>query len=162
LIRGSCIRDEYNGSHDKLILDQNGGNEILSKDSFDWVNALDEQNEYCEAATYYIILRGVDRFKTEYRNFPGVLDVESDIGRLKKSIEKVLNEYSIPVNGVTIKDDYIHEVCRYGGAELHAMAAFMGGCASQEAIKMLTRQYIPIDNLLLFNTMNSTTTQIKI
>jgi len=162
IIRGTCIRDEYDGCHDKLILDQNGGNELVSKAPFDWVNALDEQHEYCDAATYYMILRGVDRFKTEYRNFPGALDVESDIGRLKKSIEKVLNDYSIPVNGITIKDDYIHEVCRYGGAELHAMAAFMGGCASQEAIKMLTRQYIPIDNLLLFNTMNSKTTQLKI
>ena len=109
-----------------------------------------------------MILRGVDRFKTEYRNLPGLLDVESDIGRLKKSVEKILNDYSIPVNSVAIKDDYIHEICRYGGAELHAMAAFIGGCASQEVIKILTKQYIPVDNLFIFNTMNSKTTQLKI
>ena len=91
-----------------------------------------------------------------------MLDVESDIGRLKKSIEKVLNDYSIPSNAIAIKDDCIHEVCRYGGAELHAMAAFMGGCASQEAIKVLTKQYVPVDNLFIFNTMTSKTTQLKI
>ena len=109
-----------------------------------------------------MILRGVDRFRTEYKNYPGALEVEPDIGRLKKSIEKVLNDYHIPSNAIAIKDDYIHEVCRYGGAELHAMAAFMGGCAAQEAIKILTEQYIPVDNLFLFNTMTSKTTQLKI
>ena len=162
IIRGSSIADEYNVTQEKIGYSQNGKNETENQASFDWVNALDEQNDNCDAATYYIILRGVDRFKTEYRNLPGALDVESDIGRLKKSVEKILNDYSIPMNAIAIKDDCIHEVCRYGGAELHAMAAFMGGCASQEVIKILTKQYIPVDNLFIFNTMNSKTTQLKI
>lgn len=160
LVRGSCIKDEYTGTSGKSNPPQNG--EISHASSFDWAGNLDEQSAYSDAATYYIILRGVDRFRTEYKNFPGALDVESDIGRLKKSIEKVLNDYSIPGNAVAIKDDYIHEVCRYGGAELHAMAAFMGGCASQEAIKLLTKQYVPVDNLFVFNTMTSETNQLKI
>ena len=162
IIRGSSIAGEYNGTQDKIVNSISEKYDKNSPESYDWVNALDEQNDNCDAATYYIILRGVDRFKTEYRNYPGAQDVESDIGRLKKSVEKVMNDYSIPVNGVAIKDDYIHEVCRYGGAEMHAMAAFMGGCASQEIIKILTKQYIPVDNLFLFNTMNSKTTQLKI
>ena len=162
IIRGSCIAEEYNGTREKMHTSQSEKDETNPQESFDWVNALDEQNDNCDAATYYMILRGVDRFKTEYRNLPGLLDVESDIGRLKKSVEKILNDYSIPVNNVAIKDDYIHEICRYGGAELHAMAAFIGGCASQEVIKILTKQYIPVDNLFIFNTMNSKTTQLKI
>ena len=163
MIRGTSIKDEYAGIQEKSISPLNGeAAEMANASSFDWTNALDEQNDNSDAATYYMILRGVDRFRSEYRNYPGVLDVESDIGRLKKSIEKVLNDYSIPSNAIAIKDDCIHEVCRYGGAELHAMAAFMGGCASQEAIKVLTKQYVPVDNLFIFNTMTSKTTQLKI
>ena len=162
IIRGSCIAREYNGAQNKTINSNSKENELSANEPFDWVNALDEQNDNCDAATYYMILRGVDRFKSEYRNHPGVQDVESDIGRLKKSVEKVLSDYSIPVNAVAIKDDCIHEICRYGGAELHAMAAFMGGCAAQEVIKILTKQYIPVDNLFMFNTMSSKTTQLKI
>jgi len=26
----------------------------------------------------------------------------------------------------TISDDVLHEICRYGGAELHAVSAFIG------------------------------------
>ena len=63
---------------------------------------------------------------------------------------------------MVIKDDFVHEVCRYGAAEPHALAAFIGGCAAHEAIKLLTRQYVPIDNLFLFNAMTLNTLTLKI
>lgn len=43
------------------------------------------------------------------------------------------------------------EVCRYGGAELAAVAAWVGGVAAQEAVKLLTRQYVPLHNTLLYS-----------
>ena len=63
---------------------------------------------------------------------------------------------------MVIKDDFVHEVCRYGAAEPHALAAFIGGCAAHEAIKLLTQQYVPIDNLFLFNAMTLNTLTLKI
>jgi amyloid beta precursor protein binding protein 1 len=41
--------------------------------------------------------------------------------------------------------------CRYGGAELHNIAALLGGLASQEAIKVITRQFVPFSNTLIYD-----------
>lgn len=51
---------------------------------------------------YYFILRGVDRFFTEFNTLPGMLEdhVEPDIGRLKGSVAKVLAEYGLPAGQV--------------------------------------------------------------
>uniref|UniRef100_A0A0G4G827 THIF-type NAD/FAD binding fold domain-containing protein n=1 Tax=Chromera velia CCMP2878 TaxID=1169474 RepID=A0A0G4G827_9ALVE len=38
----------------------------------------------------------------------------------------------------------VREVVRGGGAEIHVTAAYFGGVASQEAVKLITRQYQPV------------------
>ncbi|XP_059091053.1 NEDD8-activating enzyme E1 regulatory subunit-like isoform X2 [Tigriopus californicus] len=113
-------------------------------------------------AIYYVIFRGVDRFYSEHNVLPGVLDdqVEPDIGKLKNCVAKVLADCHLA--SVNISDDNIHEVCRYGGSELHAMASIIGGCAAQEVIKLITRQYVPISNLFLYNCMTSQTITLKV
>lgn len=45
------------------------------------------------------------------------------------------------------------EVCRFGGSELHCMGAIVGGMAAQEAIKMVTRQFVPLAGTLLYNSL---------
>ena len=59
----------------------------------------------------------------------------------------------------------MHEVCRYGGACLHSVAAFLGGSAAQEGVKILTGvsavlsstyvflsgQFVPIHNTVVYN-----------
>ncbi|GAB1319022.1 NEDD8-activating enzyme E1 regulatory subunit [Madurella fahalii] len=44
-----------------------------------------------------------------------------------------------------------HEVVRAGGGELHNIAALTGGMVAQEMIKIVTKQYIPIDNTCVFD-----------
>ena len=44
---------------------------------------------------------------------------------------------------------------RYGACEIHTVAAFMGGIASQEAIKILTRQYVPLHQTFIYNGLQS-------
>lgn len=44
---------------------------------------------------------------------------------------------------------------RAGGAELHNIAALTGGLVSQEVIKVITEQYIPVDNTCLFDGISS-------
>lgn len=43
------------------------------------------------------------------------------------------------------------KVTRYGGCLLHSISAVLGGVASQEAVKILTHQYIPINNTYVYN-----------
>ena len=47
-------------------------------------------------------------------------------------------------------------------AELHVVAAFMGGVAAQEAIKLVTRQFVPLAGSLVYNAMSATTTVLEL
>jgi NEDD8-activating enzyme E1 regulatory subunit len=50
-----------------------------------------------------------------------------------------------------IPNELLNEICRYGNAEPHVVAAILGGCVSQEAIKLCTHQFIPVDNSLIID-----------
>ena len=40
---------------------------------------------------------------------------------------------------------------RSAGLELHSIASYLGGISAQEVIKILTSQYVPIDNCLFYD-----------
>lgn len=61
--------------------------------------------------------------------------MDEDISRLKTAVIGLLND--LGCNGSTVTEDLISEMCRFGASELHAVAAFIGGIASQEVIKVL-------------------------
>jgi len=107
---------------------------------------------------WYIALRGVDRFYTQHHRYPGDVDanVAGDVTALTSIVAQLLAELNL--KDVTIDDRYIQETVRYGGAELHPIAALVGGVASQEAIKLITHQFSPADNTFLFNGLRSTST----
>ncbi|KAK6067770.1 Nedd8-activating enzyme E1 regulatory subunit (ThiF family protein) [Seiridium cupressi] len=47
------------------------------------------------------------------------------------------------------------EVARAAAGELHDVSAVVGGMVAQEAIKIITKQYIPIDNTCIFDGIRS-------
>lgn len=100
--------------------------------------------------------------------------MEEDISRLKTIAVSVLNDSGL--HGSTLAEDLINEMCRFGGSEIHPVAAFIGGVASQEAIKawipflfsrflvtktlffgsllllqLITNQFVPLNGTLVFN-----------
>lgn len=109
----------------------------------------------------YLMLRSVDRFYQQHSRYPGVYNyqVEEDISRLKVCVNSLLQEYTL---NVSVKDDYIHEFCRYGAAEPHTVAALLGGAAAQEAIKLITHQFVPFNNTFLYNAMSQTSTTFQL
>ena len=60
--------------------------------------------------------------------------MDEDISRLKTTAVGLLGD--LGCNGATLTEDLINEMCRFGASELHAVAAFIGGIASQEVIKV--------------------------
>lgn len=103
-------------------------------------------------------------------------EIDEDITRLKTIAVGILSDLGF--HGSTLSEDLIHEMCRFGGAELHVVAAFTGGVASQEVIKvwalhelctafvlelavirlfcdfffqLITKQFVPITGTLIFN-----------
>ncbi|XP_065145361.1 NEDD8-activating enzyme E1 regulatory subunit [Paramisgurnus dabryanus] len=109
----------------------------------------------------YLMLRSVERFYQQHSRYPGVYNyqVEEDINKLKLCVNGLLQEYSLNVN---VKDDYIHEFCRYGAAEPHTVAAFLGGSAAQEAIKIITHQFVPFNNTFIYNAMAQTSATFQL
>ncbi|KAJ3675825.1 hypothetical protein LUZ60_004867 [Juncus effusus] len=108
--------------------------------------------DYCFSVGFYILLRAVDRFANNYNRLPGVFDgeIEEDASRLKALSVSILNEMGI--NGSSIPfEDLVQEMCRYAAAEIHPVAAFIGGVASQEVIKLVTKQFVPLTGTLIFN-----------
>jgi len=51
---------------------------------------------------------------------------------------------------------------RYGGCEPQTVAALIGGVAAQEAVKLLTHQYLPLDNTYIFNGINGTAAALRV
>ena len=54
------------------------------------------------------------------------------------------------------------EVARAGGGELHNVAALTGGMVAQELIKIVTKQYIPIDNTCVYDGIASRCQVLKL
>lgn len=49
----------------------------------------------------------------------------------------------------------VQELVRADGGELHNIAAATGGLVAQEVIKVITKQYVPIDNTCMFDAIGS-------
>ncbi|XP_021352742.1 NEDD8-activating enzyme E1 regulatory subunit-like isoform X1 [Mizuhopecten yessoensis] len=145
VVRCRSLEEEYNSA---TAQSQEIESHIADEDSDDEV-------------VFYVLLRAVDKFYEEFNRFPGWYNdqVEPDIPRLKVSLTKVLQEWGL---SPTIKDDYIHEICRYGSAELHTVASFLGGAASQEVIKIITGQFVPINNTYIYNAMKQTSITVQL
>ncbi|XP_063689170.1 NEDD8-activating enzyme E1 regulatory subunit-like [Bolinopsis microptera] len=46
---------------------------------------------------------------------------------------------------------FVKDFVRFGGTEVPSVAAFSGGIAAQECIKLITCQYVPVDNCFVYN-----------
>jgi len=113
-------------------------------------------------ASIYVLFRSADRFKSQYGRFPGAHDgeLDEDASRLK-SVSATLLADAAP--GLSLPDDLVAEMCRFGASELHCVAAIVGALASQEAIKLTTHQFVPLaSSPLVYNGIASTTSLLHV
>jgi amyloid beta precursor protein binding protein 1 len=93
----------------------------------------------------YLALKGSESVKPE----PGATTVSG---------HQILHEISKAVPDAASDDRLVRaatEVARAQGGELHNIAALTGGMVAQEVIKIITNQYIPIDNTCVFDGISS-------
>lgn len=102
--------------------------------------------ESSHITTLHLLLRAVDRFSLHYQRCPGTYDneVEEDTAVLKTIVATLLQEMGAAGTGAAVCDDLVREIVRFGAGELHLISSFIGAIASQEAIKLLTNQFVPI------------------
>jgi amyloid beta precursor protein binding protein 1 len=105
---------------------------------------------------WYLGVRACQVFFQKYERYPGTVveDWESDaVLLLENCWKQVVHHYQVhdqdlvQEHGLSI----CQELTRYANAEIHNIASVVGGVASQEAVKIITGQYIPLDNSYVFN-----------
>jgi len=52
--------------------------------------------------------------------------------------------------------------CHYGACEIPSVAALIGGIAAQEAIKVMTSQFIPLNNTFIYNAIKQTSVSLEL
>lgn len=114
-----------------------------------------------DTVVYYVLLRAVDRFHSHMNRYPGLYDehVELDIPAVKGHVHKLLQEWGLSQQ---VKDEFIHEMCHYGACEIPSVAALIGGIAAQEAIKVMTSQFIPLNNTFIYNAIKQTSVSLEL
>jgi amyloid beta precursor protein binding protein 1 len=111
---------------------------------------------------WYLAFRACQLFFKKEGRYPGVLDdYEQDVSLLQSCIESVVQTYKLQENDLVkatlLKNqDYAIELTRYGNAEIHSIASVIGGVGSQEAVKIITGQYVPFNNAYIYNGIAST------
>jgi amyloid beta precursor protein binding protein 1 len=61
------------------------------------------------------------------------------------------DDEELSVSKAEVTRDHAVELARFAGCELHNTSAVIGGVGSQEAVKVITHQYVPINNTLVYN-----------
>jgi NEDD8-activating enzyme E1 regulatory subunit len=109
------------------------------------------------AMSYHVLLRAVDRFHSEHGWYPGERKgiEEEDLRLLRVCLGSLKSEIggNLPPS---LWCDEAHEVMRFSPNELHNVASYLGGVAAQEAVKIITRQFIPLNNSMVVNFANMT------
>ncbi|KAL6251997.1 hypothetical protein RBB50_002207 [Rhinocladiella similis] len=80
-----------------------------------------------------------------------------------------LNSASVDISALLADEEVqasyanaVREVERVKGGELHNISSVLGGMVAQEAIKLLTRQYVPVDGTCVFDGVRSKSAVFKI
>jgi len=119
------------------------------------VDLAEEASDEESLIQWYLALRAAEKFRAERGHLPGALcgdgeaALSSDVAALTVMGTSLVDSYK--VEGVTIDPKMLEEVVRYGGCELHTTSSVLAGIASQEVIKLLTKQYSPLNNTLIYD-----------
>ncbi|KAL3776124.1 hypothetical protein HJC23_000743 [Cyclotella cryptica] len=117
---------------------------------------------------WFVALRACDAFYDRHGHYPGKYDqtlaLEADVTEVYKLMVEVVGNMGLKecefIVETFLRDEkgknVAREVVRYDEAEIHTIAAVMGGVASQEAVKLITGQYVPLDDTYVYNGIAST------
>ncbi|RDW69653.1 NEDD8-activating enzyme E1 regulatory subunit [Coleophoma cylindrospora] len=138
-----------------------------------------EVETFCKNAAFIKLIRGPDASpqslgeiaRKEFRSdeeaaawggplslFPIYLALRATSHESSMMVADILSEVDASIPDVTSNEHLkkvVEEVARAQGGELHNISSLTGGMTSQEIIKIITKQYIPIDNTCVFDGITS-------
>jgi amyloid beta precursor protein binding protein 1 len=121
---------------------------------------------------WYIALRSADIFQSREGRAPGtasagnstpltIPQLEADFAAVTKLAEQLLKTTGLNDVIDTPHAATLGEVVRSGASEPHVTAAFLGGLASQLSLKLLLKQFVPLNNTVLWNGLIASTTTFQ-
>ncbi|CAK4080337.1 unnamed protein product [Aphanomyces euteiches] len=115
---------------------------------------IEEENEKQSPLIWYFLIRAVQEYINEFGKYPGIdgeeeKDIKWLVEKARNVVEKAQANEPFPPEWIT--NDHAREVSRYFEAEIHNIAAILGGIGSQEAVKIITHQFMPMNNTYIFN-----------
>ncbi|CAE8723298.1 unnamed protein product, partial [Polarella glacialis] len=120
------------------------------------LDLIDEASDEDSLVQWYLALRAADKYREENSgDWPGSLCGDSEaalageLATLTAIAAKVVETYK--AEGVSADPKMLEEMVRFGGCELHVTSSVVGGIASQEAVKLMTKQYSPLTNTLIYD-----------
>jgi amyloid beta precursor protein binding protein 1 len=153
VIRTPRIADEYTQYSDD---DQNIKSPVVKK--FKKMILEEEMSNDIESFFgHFICFKALDRFYTRFNRKPGVFegDLDEDIVQLKSCLKEVLSSMGVSSSSSGSRDDLISSFVSFGGSQVHAVSSFVGGVVAQEVIKVLTKQFVPMDHTLIYDAITS-------
>ena len=114
---------------------------------------------------WYLLFRASDKFVEKNKRYPGQntddfkKDVPELFGLLKEEYNKLSNK---PDLENLLNEDNTFEFCRMGKGFVPPVVSMVGSIASQEIIKLITYQFETVNNTIIYDGINVTTTKIKI
>ena len=114
---------------------------------------------------WYLLFRASDKFMEKNKRYPGQntddfkKDVPELFGLLKEEYNKLSNK---PDLENLLNEDNTFEFCRMGKGFVPPVVSMVGSIASQEIIKLITYQFETVNNTIIYDGINVTTTKIKI
>jgi len=154
----------------KIVTTKSIAEEMASPDLAEAATALFEAEEEATKlqmpVMWYVALRAADRFYLKRQRWPGIDDaaLEADASAVAAEIDALVIESGTDPSCFegAFTPAHAREIARFGAAELHAIAAVIGGVASQEIVKVIVKQYTPIDHTYFFNGISCTATTLDI
>lgn len=100
----------------------------------------------------HLLFNAESLFYRKYQRFPGQhlrFDYTRDVVLFSKVVEEMLASFDLKIEWV--HDGLLQEFVRASKSRLCTIASLIGGVASQEALKLLTKQFVPMSDLYIFN-----------
>uniref|UniRef100_A0A914X7P2 NEDD8-activating enzyme E1 regulatory subunit n=1 Tax=Plectus sambesii TaxID=2011161 RepID=A0A914X7P2_9BILA len=147
LVRGTPLSDELAGTASAIQ------GELESYDATWSGPSMEAPVPVIAPAVWYVLLRAADRFATEKSRYPGTNGVPCHLDNhdLTLRVRALFDDWHAPHFVEKIRDEAVDEICRYGAGEPHPIAALLGGIVAQETIKLITHQYLPVDNTFVYD-----------
>ncbi|KAM0750517.1 NEDD8-activating enzyme E1 regulatory subunit [Meredithblackwellia eburnea MCA 4105] len=142
VVRGRSLRQE---AEDSLLKGQ--------------IESLAEQASWDEipndALYIYLGFRASEAFFVKFGRYPGAIDTYAQD---HLELSAIAGSDLAALNGGVVTEELSNvllEICRSGASDLPQIAALLGGLVAQEAIKLVTKQYIPLNGTSIFNGIKS-------